>query len=438
MVSACALRRGIGGLGLLATLSSCGASDPPLIEPSLMLTTSTLAPLGDEYDGPAVVERSVAGELVLAYAPDSMAGGTLPRHTTIENVGAFLFPVGAQVWLTKNPVVVVPQFGKEDPVTSLAVRTKENGPLLLGVVTTPDAARLAAIALVPMQVKGTTSRAHSDQCASGTLTTTTFDVQGDMPTAITDAETRVARIDGVDYDLGLVARQFDFAGSSARCSDYGPYAWFQLSVRAHDLAPLVATLDHGQGPACALGNDQLEDVSIGLFNVELGSTYDGPVFYMKRGTQEGFDCFDFSVPGLAATPGLPPPIVEACVPTGALAEPNRGEERWATIPRMEIAVLRQANRGDLIAASIVTAGENVSSAEISQALGLPVDVHPGCAYAEFDSGTGALSQYQLREAAFGAPSPVVVGSQHRGVVSTGATDYDVWLWDSGAITLLVQ
>jgi hypothetical protein len=62
MVSACALRRGIGGLGLLAALSSCSGdaknqSWPPL--PGLFFTTTTMAPNGDSYDGPAVVERSV-------------------------------------------------------------------------------------------------------------------------------------------------------------------------------------------------------------------------------------------------------------------------------------------------------------------------------------------------------------------------------------------
>jgi hypothetical protein len=263
-------------------------------------------------------------------------------------------------------------------------------------------------------------------------------VQADVPISITDGETRVARIGGIDYDLGLVANRFDFPDSANKCSDYGSSGWFQLSMRAHDLAPLVSTLDLGQGPACALGNDTLADVSVGLFNVDSSSRYDGPVFYTKRGSVEGFDCFDFVVPGLAAIPGLEPPTVEACVPPGTLAEPTRGKEFWATVPRTEIGVLRQANRGDLIAASIVISGDNVTSAQITDALGLPVDVHPGCAYAEFDTGATALYQYHLREAAFGAPSSIVLGSQQHGVVSSGATVADVWLWDSGAITLLAQ
>lgn len=444
MVNACASRQGIGGVILLATLSSCGTSkDPPPAQPSLFFTTSTLAPPGDEYDGPAVVERSTALELVLAFAPDSAAGGTLPRHTTIENVDAPLFPVGAQVWLKKNPVVeVVSAFGGQAPISSLEVRTNQDGALLLGRATSPDADRLAAIAsaLIPMQVQRTASRPFSDDCGSGTLTTTTFDVSADSPVAISDSDTRIARVSGVDYDLGLVARQLDVKGPSIRCSDYGSSSWYQISVRAHDLAPLISTLDHGQGPLCALGNDTLESVSVGLYNVDLGAGYDGPVFYAKRGAQEGFDCFDFSVPGLAAIAGLPAPIVEACVPPGALAEPAKGTELWATIPRIELGVLRQANRGALIAASIVTDTGNggLSSTDISQALGLPVDVHPGCAYAEFDSGATALYQYHLREVAFGAPSPVVVGSQQRRVITNGATSYDVWLWDSGSIAVVAQ
>jgi len=436
------LRRGVGALGLVTALSSCGASDDhsPLAQPSLMFTTSTLAPDGDPYDGPAVVERSTAGELVLAFAPDPTTGGTLPRHTTIQNVGPTLFPVGAQVWLKKNPLIVPAGFGTPVPVSSLSVLTEQDGTLLLGVGNAPDASSLIGTALVPLQVKATASRSHSDACASGTLTTTTFDVAADSPLALGDADTRVARIGGIDYDLGLAARRFDFEVSSATCSDYGPYGWFQLSVRAHDLAPLIATLGRGETPACALGNDTLEDVSIGLFNVEQGVAYDGPVAYAKRGALEGFDCFDFSVPGLAATPGLDSPIVEACVPPGALAEPTRGQEFWATIPRIELGVLRKGIHGDLIAASIVTSSGNASSSEISQALGMPVDVHPGCAYADYNSYNSGpvLYQYHLQEAAFGAAPAATLGSQQHGVVSNGATDYDVWVWDSGAVTILAR
>lgn len=445
MVRVCALRRGITGLGLLAALSSCGtSSDPPLTQPSLMFTTTTVAPLGDEYDGPAVVERSVSGELVIAYAPDTMAGGTLPRHTTIQHVGSFVLPVGAQVWLRKSPIVILPAVGKEAPVTSLEVRTKQDGPLLLGDVNSPDAARLAAVAhiMVPMQVTGTASRPHTDACIKGTLTTTTFAVQADVPTSITDGETLVARIGGIDYELGLSAWQFDFKGRSTRCSDWDPYGSFQLSVRAHDLAPLVSTLDLGLGPACALGNDPLKEVTVGLSSrgdneLVVGPRYDGPVVYMKRGSEEGFDCFDFSTPGLAALPGSPAPFVEACVPPGTLAEPARGAELWATFPQFGVGVLRQANRGDLIAASIIYTEDAVGSAATSQALGLPVDVRQGCAYAEryWDLPP---TQYHLREVAFGAPSPVVVGSQQHGVVSSGATSYDVWVGDNGTITLLAQ
>lgn len=55
----------------------------------------------------------------------------------------------------------------------------------------------------------------------------------------------------------------------------------------------------------------------------------------------------------------------------------------ATIPTIELAILRKANRGDLVAASIVTSSNNVSSSQISQALATPVDLHPGCEYANF-------------------------------------------------------
>ena len=147
--------------------------------------------------------------------------------------------------------------------------------------------------------------------------------------------TRIARVGGVDYDVGLVARSFDYKQPTGQCFDAGPYAWFQLSVRARDLAALVSTLELGQAPACALGNAEPEDVLVGLYNVITAPdiSYDGPVLYARRGAREGFDCYDFDVfdvPGLA---GSPPPTVEACVPPGTLAEPAVGTELWATIPR---------------------------------------------------------------------------------------------------------
>jgi len=440
LVRARVSRPGIDALTLLAALSSCGGSGnqatPPL--PSLFFATTTMAPNGDAYDGPAVVERSVAGELVLAFAADTANGGVLPRHATIDGVGPTVFPVGAQVWLKKTPVVepLQPSITTQFATMSLAVLTEKEGTLLLGVEKGPDAASMAAMALVPLQVKGTTRHPQSNPCASVALETTTFDVSADSPLAISDGDTRVARIGGIDYDLGLAARRLDIDVSTAKC-DVSPGIVFELSVRAHDLGPLIATLGHGETPACALGNDKLEGVWIMLSGLAPGDSVDAPVAYTKRGAREGSDCFDFSVQLFSPEPGLPLPSVEVCVPPGSLAEPSKGQELWATILANGISALRRANRGDLIAASIVTSGGNVTSAQISDALGMPVDMHPGCLYAEVDSAD-VLYQHQLLEVAFGAPTPVVVGSQQHGVVSTGATDYDVWVQDGGWITIVAR
>jgi hypothetical protein len=432
-------------VGLAVALSSCGpsfgGSEPP--PPSLSFTTSTLGPISGAYDGPAVVERSTASDLVLAFDPDPATGGTLPRHTTIQGVGPALLPVGARVWLKKDPSVeaVSTTEGAPRKPSLLSVRTAKDGTLLLGVASGSDASSITGTGLLPMQEKGKSSRAHTSACARGTLVTTAFAVQGDTTVVITDGETRVARVGGVDYDVGLAARSFDAATLNPSCADYGPYSWFQVSVRAHDLAALASALEVAQPPTCALGNAALEGVSIALFDVPSDVTYDGPVFYAKRGEQEGFDCFLFNTQGLTATaPGLPPPQVQACVPPGALAEPAAGEEFWATV-QTAVATLRKANRGDLIAASILleSSAGTTSSAQIGDALGMPVDTHPGCDYADLNqTAGGTLTTYRLREVAFGAPPPVVVGSQAHAVVPIGGVDSDVWVWDSGAFSIVAR
>src|SRR6185436_4782801 len=164
-------------------------------------------------------------------------------------------------------------------------------------------------------------------------------------------------------------------------------------------------------------------------------------FYTKRVTDglEGYDCFEFRVPGLAATSGLPPPVVQTCATPGVFAEPAAGEEFWATIPRIELATLRKANRGDLVAASVVLSTGNVTSAQLNQALGIAVDPHPGCEYANYnDAVSGNLVVYRLQEVTFGASPSVVVGSRGHAVVPIDGVDCDVWVWDSGSITIVAR
>jgi hypothetical protein len=66
-------------------------------------------------------------------------------------------------------------------------------------------------------------------------------------------------------------------------------------------------------------------------------------------------------------------------------------------------------------------------------------VHAGCEYANYNqSAGGELVVYRLQEAAFGAPPAVVIGSQGHGVVSIGGVDSDVWVSDSGALTIVAR
>src|SRR5262245_57231592 len=100
------LRIRLSALALVVALSSCGGTsteDAPY--PSLYLTSTTMGPAGGVYEGPAVVERSTRGDLVLAFDGDPSKGSTLPRHLQVRNLGPTALPVGAKVWLKKDPAV---------------------------------------------------------------------------------------------------------------------------------------------------------------------------------------------------------------------------------------------------------------------------------------------------------------------------------------------
>ena len=97
----------------------------------------TPGPLGGVYDGPAIIERSNAEDMVITFMPARAAdaGAPLPMHVEIRQMSPMpRLPVGARVWLSKRPAgnQSEPWYSGVAP-WALSVRTRQGGDLLFGL-----------------------------------------------------------------------------------------------------------------------------------------------------------------------------------------------------------------------------------------------------------------------------------------------------------------
>jgi hypothetical protein len=399
------------------------------------LSVHTIGPPGGApYDGPAVVERSTTNELVLAFSPtdasrpDGGAAGDLPLHAFIAASNLPVFPLGARVWLYKSAAGDQFNAFSAPPATTIAVRDKKGGHLILGAGYPPD-----GTALIPYAVSagGQCTTAYSDECAKGTAVYSSLDVQGDSTVTIADNETRTVRAGGVDYDVTVMARKID--AKTINCTDYFTYDGVAMDVRAKAPAPLIAGLEAGAPIACARGNDVVQTVYSTFYAVSLGTSYDGKAFYVKRADIPGADCYQFSVEGVASETPPEKPFVEFCAPVGLFPEPTVGQEFWATLSSYDITALRGPNRGPLLLASVFASApfDADTSTRAQQVLGVPVEARLGCVYAQ-PAGPGTMPEY-LWEVALGATSPGIIKTDAHTVVTVAGQSYDAWMEsDAGA------
>jgi len=429
---------GTDGDGSEAATSGCHAASadgggPPSV--SLGIATDG-PPGGPPYDGPAIVERTASDGLVLAFfpassttadggAPDAGAAAPLPRHATIHGLGALpALPLGARVWLHKPATgnVVTPPF--HPPRTYFTVRDKQDGRLLFGTWYGTG----SVFAPLTFQDGPTSCTGPwSDGCASGTAVYQTTVVRGDTEVTIADGETRTVRAAGVDYDLTILSKQV--SATSINCSDYlEPYDnGFTVSLRAKDLAPLLAGLEVGAPIACAPANDEIQDVPFSFSGFSSALPFSGAAFYVSRRLAYGdqYECFDF-------TTADPATKVAFCRLPGVWTAPAVGQQFWADAADRYTASLRDSEQGPVV---LATAFQTVplsaqGSADLDKVLGFHVEARKSCTYGYGPTDTSDPTS--IWELTLATTPPVVVKTGGHAAVSVGGRSYDLWVKGSGA------
>lgn len=385
------------------------------------LSSSTVGIGTRPFDGPAIVERSVPTELVLAFGG---APGTAPLfHSKFWGLQPLpVLPVGAKVWLTKSLAGDPPfrAFGVPPP-WSFAIRDAKDGHILVGAASKPGKEAPPPIPFDNVQTSCTD--AYKDECVAGTVVYSTVDVHGDVPVTIADNETRTVPLGGVDYDVTMMARTI--TATSGGCADYFVMDGIGMEVRAKDPAPLVAALEVGPPIACGRGNDDIQSVRFGSLGFDLDRTYDGKAFYAKRDDL----CLLFDVPNASANPAAEPRSINFCLPAGLFPEPQVGQEFWITVSadplanNLYVAALRGPNRGPLLLGSVAATPpfDAQTFPRISDTLGLPVELREQCMY-----GDGK----PLWEAALGTTPPAVVPTDTHSIVTIAGKSYDAWFSNS--------
>jgi hypothetical protein len=199
---------------------------------------------GPVYAGPAVVRTSTSAELSLVFelAAGADAGAPTLRSVTLSGLDPMpSFPIGAKVWLSKDPVGnphYSPLYG--GPGSALSIRDREGGRLLLGASFNSNgpAAPIAA-------------GQRTDVCSDDNPTCPgkgsrmfyqSVEVLGDSTVTIGDSQTVSVQLDGLDYDVHVTARRVT---GGCDIPDYFPElaGGVSVNVRAKDLSRLLDGLE---------------------------------------------------------------------------------------------------------------------------------------------------------------------------------------------------
>ena len=363
------------------------------------------------------------------FQPASGAGATAAAHATITAVTAIpsaptrfepmpIFPVGAKVWLTKNPAAESTLFYPQP--SSIVVRDRQGGTLLFAAVRNTEPPLTSPVVL----------SAVSDDCAAmganfctrnATVTHQTVAIHGDTAVTVRDGETTVVTIGGIAYDVSVLARRTSSPAGSGSCPDYYPPIGVSLDVWARDLASRIAGLEVGALPACVMGNDPEQSASISLYDSDTRVPYELPLSYLRRG-QIPPDELIFSAPTAASVSGDPAmPSVGLYAP-GIFPEPTVGQEFWVSAPEESVKVIR---RSQTTPAIIGYFGYSAASrSNIERVMGTTVTAE-SCQYASADPATGA-GPWLAWEVLFGTPAVRVKSGSH-GAIQIAGRNYDVWV-----------
>jgi hypothetical protein len=260
-----------------------------------------------------------------------------------------------------------------------------------------------------------------------TVTHSEVTVSGDSPVVVHSGALGEIALDGVRYDVRVMAQMTTEAAGPAGCADYFPFAGVSLDVSARSLAALAAGLPSGAGPACGQGNDATPDVSFGVYEVSLPAGFEGPVTYAGLDPlQPGAYAFDIAGrPPLSN--GTPARLYIARV-ASVLSEPAIGQQFWLSYPSSMSQALLESQGGPVVIAQANGMPQGGVAAPLASALGVGVTLARSCSYG---------SSFDLWRAQFLTTPAVTVPSGTTALLTIGGRNYRAWMWNEYSYSLTV-
>ena len=421
-----------GGGGNGVSWAECGPAGATSVVRAGYIDSS--APMGgspETYGGATIVHRSTRAELLLvAESTETSDLAAPPYRFRLSGSELPLFPAGARVYLTKEPAgnpAPVPLYQKR-PGYAWSLRDREAGTLLMGSsVDSPTSVAAPLHARIEADICST----PNSWCegSDSAIIRQSVELSADSSVVLDSGESRIVAIKGNDYRVQVLAHRATAASEPGSCRpDYFPQNDTLLLVNAFaaDLESRIQDLDRSELPDCIHGNDPPADVGFSLYEVPISTIYEGPVFF-RSFEPSNYGEILFDVPALAAS-GSVPASLGIVAPPETFDPPAAGTEYWAEYS-LDVATLREAQRGPIVFAStfsLVPFSESIES-QLSLALGIGVFAERHCDYA---SGSETVALWDL---VFDTDPPTRVRSGEINDLTYDGHDYSVWFWSEGIV-----
>lgn len=379
-------------------------------------------PLG-RYDGPAVVERSTADDLILDFeVPSGMRHLQVNRRSS-SALPLLLLPASAQVWLSASFTDV---YGGTEPAPlwypgSWSVRDREGGALLLGEM------RELADPAGPIEVGEPVDGCVEPKLVCRQIVHQSVALLGDDAEVVGDGQTVTVTVAGLEY-LAHVSAQRWTLRTDAYCTDYefrsGAGSFFVAALQLKEPKAVVDELAVVDAMDCAYGNDRSASAYF-YYPMGLGPPehYAGPVVYKGRDAELYPGGFLFEVPGQAEGA----PMLDLLATPGLFREPKVGAEFW--FDDEGGPTLREAGGGAVILASqrLTVPFDAASATWLEQTLGVAVHAEKRCDYSDLDG-----QPLGLWDLVVDTEPPVRLNSGNRTPLNLGGRAYEAWAWSPSA------